>query len=285
MFNDIRNNPTIEDVKKIFGNKDNALDFIRTYYNLSADNCFIKNSSPYYLYQRILDTWNYDNVKFYTRHISKQKKYSLEHLKTVSKKYEETKKIIEENYDGQKQWAFNIMSYENKLTSTIRNNNDFNTGLEKHLNDTKKNYIIKSYTIYRSFLYEYFLIKHHENLLPTLSNSKSVDFYYNGKNFDLKNASSVTEEFKIEYGQKWMQEALNNPQRVAKFLYMLQNENRFGYNPRIFIVELEGKLKTITGIERDCRDLNFGETHKVDFTYKINGEFEKFTTESLVVFI
>jgi len=283
MINDIRDNISIENVKKIFGNKDNAIEYLLSYTNLTHSN--LKIQTPEFLYNEIFNRWNYEDVKFFTRHIAKQKKYSLSELKKNIKNYEETKKIIEEEFNGQKSWAFNVMAYDSKLTSTIRKNDDFLVGLDEHLIDIKKNYIIKSHTIFRSFLYEYYLIKHHEEILPTLSNNKSVDFFYNGKNFDLKNASSVTDNFKIDFGNQWMRDALNNPQTVARYLYENQNENRFDSSPRIFIVELENKIKSITAIEKDCRDLNFGETHKIDFDYIINGKKENFTTESLVVFI
>ena len=283
MFNDIRNNPTVEDVKKIFGNKENAIEFLTTIGNLPFKE--LKSTSPENIYNKILESWDYDVIKSVVRHLAKRNKYSFDEFTKNSNKYIFIKETIENEHLGNKDWAFNVIAYDKKLTSTIRKYDNFNEGLDKHILEIKKNYLIKSYIICRSFLYEYFIVKHNDNIIPTLSNNGELDFYFNGNRLDLKNASSVTDNFKIDHGEKWMRDALNNPQIVAKYLYENQNENRFGSNPRIFIVELENKIQSIEDIENECRNLNFGNPHKINFDYMINGEIKNYTTEALVVFV
>ncbi len=283
IYNNIKDGVTVEDVKRIFGNKDNAIDYLTTLGDWTYST--LKSESPNIVYDKVCEKWDYDIAKMAVRHISKKTKYSLSEYEKNSELYENVRNVIKNEYDGNKDWAFNVTTYDIKLTSTIRKYGNVSDGLNKHLSDVKKNYMIKSYNIYRSFLYEYYIVKHHDNILPTLSNNNGVDFYYDGKKFDLKNTSSVTEKFKIDHGDKWMRDALNNPKTVAKYLYENQNENRFGFNPRIFVVELEGNIQTLEQIENDCRNLNFGSLHKIDFDYMINGTKENFATESLVVFV
>lgn len=279
----IRYKVTISDAKRIFGSKNNAIDYLTTLGDWTYST--LKSESANIVFNKVCEKWDYDIAKMVTRNISKKTKYNLSKYKKNCELYENIRNIINNEYNGNKEWAFNVTTYDIKLTSTIRNQNNILYGLDAHLSDIKKNYLIKSYNIYRSFLYEYYIIKHHDSILPTLSNNNGVDFYYNGKKFDLKNTSSVTEKFKIDHGDKWVRDALNNPETVAKYLYENQNENRFGFDPRIFIVELNDTIQTIEQIEKSCRNLNFGSLHKIDFSYIKNGTKENFTTESLVVFV
>lgn len=284
MIKNIKDGVTIRDVQNIFGNKNNAIEYLNTVGG-KWTNTTLKSESSNSIFTKVCNNWDYEIVKLTVRLNSKKTKYNLSNYEKYSKQYENVRDIISNEYSNGKDWAFNPMTYDLKLTSTVRKCGSVLVGLHDHMEDIKKNYIIKSYNVYRSFLFEYFMIKHHDDILPTLSNNNGVDFYYNGKKFDLKNTSSVTEKFKVDHGDDWLTEAINNPQRVAKYLYENQNENRFGFNPRIFIVELGDDIHTVDQIENECKNLNFGNLHKINFEYMINGVSEYFTTESLVIFI
>jgi hypothetical protein len=280
---DILKNVTFDDVKKIFGNKDNGIEFLSFIQGLS--NKELKLLSANDVYQIILNKWNYEESKGIVRYIAKNSKYNSTNFQKNCQLYENVKNIIDTEYEGNKEWAFDMGNYDKNVTGHIRKSTTFDEGLENHQKDTKRNFIIKSFNIYRAYLYEYFILKYHEDVLPTLGNQSGIDFYYYGKKYDLKNASSVTGKFKKDHGDEWKEEAVTNPGKVAKYLYECQNENRFGSEARIFIVELSQKIPTLNQIERTCNELNFGNPLTIDFKYLINNKEEDFTTESLVAFV
>ena len=279
----ILNKISIDNVKKIFGNKDNAIEYLTYIKSISFKE--LKTLTSNEVYSLVINNWNYSEAKGIVRYLSKNSKYNVENFQKNCRLYEHVKNIIDTQYDGNIEWAFTPNSYDSNLTHHIRKASVFDDGLQKHLKDNEKNYIIKSYNLYRSYLYEYFIIKYHEDILPTMGNKNGVDFYYLGKRKDLKNASSVTNNFKNDYGDSWFDTALKNPEIVAKYLYENQNETRFGYEDRIYIVQLNRNTATINGIERICRDLNFSDPFTVDFKYKLNNKEENYTAESLVAFI
>jgi hypothetical protein len=274
---------SFDDVKKIFGNKDNAIEYLTYVKSIPFKELKMLTSNEVYTF--VINNWDYSEAKVIVRHLAKNSKYNSTNFEKNCQLYEYVKNIIDTQYDGNIEWAFTPNSYDLNLSNHIRKSSNFEEGLQKHLKDNEKNYIIKSYNLYRSYLYEYFIIKYHEDILPTMGNKNGVDFYYLGKRKDLKNASSVTNNFKNDYGDIWQDTALNNPDIVAKYLYENQNETRFGYEDRIYIVQLNQKPPTLMGIERTCRDLNFSDPLTVDFKYRLNNKEENYTAESLVAFI
>ena len=281
--NGLMNNLTKNDIKKILGNKDNAIDYLvcnktgKTYKEL-------KEFKSEEIYDLVFENLDYDTLHMYVRLQTIKTKYSNDNFLIYCNQYDESRKKINEEYNSNKEWAFNPSSYEDEQIKTIRKYDTLEESLKNHLIKCEKNLIIKSYNNSRAFLFEYFLVRNNNKILPTLSNSKGVDIYLD-KKWDLKNTGGVTKQFKDNYGDNWKNEALNNPKIVAKYLYENQGEERFDFNDRIFIIDLSDSIKSISEIEQICKDLNFNEVYKIDFNKEINGIKNNYSAKAMVVFL
>lgn len=274
---------TNDDVKKIIGNKDNAIDFLlctktgKTFKELKK----LKSEE---IYNLLFEKLDYDTFHSYVRLKILKTKYSNDNFLMYCKKYDECTKKINDDYGCNKEWAFHPSLYEGEQIKTIRKYNTLEESLEDHLIKCKKNLVIKSYNNSRAFLFEYFLVKNNNKILPTLSNSKGVDMYID-KKWDLKNTSGITTQFKNDYGEDWKDVALNNPKIVAEYLYTNQGEERFDFNDRIFIIDLSDSIKSIFKIEQICKNLNFSEVYEINFNKEINGIKNNYTANAMVIFL
>ena len=124
-----------------------------------------------------------------------------------------------------------------------------------------------------------------ENIIPTLSNSRGVDFFINGISFDQKVSRSVTNEFKRDFGDCWREIAVNNPAKVAQYLYEYQDEGRFGYSPRLFIVYLDENISPLEA-KNTIENINLDKPLDISFTYrhKVKGE-TAYKTQAFVVLL
>ena len=134
-----------------------------------------------------------------------------------------------------------------------RLNNSKETGQEKDekvkLAAVKYRRLKELNTVRNDYL-ETLIFEKNQEIVPTLSHSRGVDFFINGISFDQKVAKSPTMEFKKDFGENWKNEAIKHPETVAQYLYTYQDEGRFGKDPRLYIVYLDEdipvvKLKTM----------------------------------------
>lgn len=273
---------TREDVKKIIANKDNAIDFL-LYMNIdiSYKDLIKLKSEP--IYDLLMDNIDYGTFHIYIRLHSMKSKYSNDNFLKYQNSYIECSKLLNENYTD-RTWSFNPSSYEDEQIKVIRKYDSIQDSLNEHLKKCEKNLIIKSYNNSRAFLFEYFLVRNNDKILPTLSNSKGVDIYID-KKWDLKNTSGVTKQFKDFYGENWKDFAYKNPKIVAEFLYKNQGEERFDTNDRIFIIDLAETIKPVSEIEKICKNLNFNDVHVINFEKEINGVKNNYTANAMVVFL
>jgi hypothetical protein len=274
---------TKDDVKKILGNKENAIDYLlctktgKTFKELKM----LKSED---IYNLIFENLNYDVLHTYVRLTTMKKKYSSSNFLKYCEQYRQCTQKIKDIYNNNKEWAFNPSLYEDEQIKTIRKYETLDESIKNHLIKCEKNLIIKSYNNARSFLFEYFLIRNNDKILPTLSNSKGVDIYVE-KRWDIKNTSGVTKQFKDFYGDEWKSIALNNPKIVAEYLYVNQGVERFDSNDRIFIIDLSDSINPISKINDICRNLNFNEVHEINFTKEINGIKNNYTANAMVLFL
>lgn len=98
---------------------------------------------------------------------------------------------------------------------------------------------IKEINTLRNDFIETLVFEKNKNVLPTLSHRRGVDFFINGEQYDQKVSRSVGEVFKRDFGDSWRQKAINNPGLVAQYLYTHQDEGRFGHTPRLLVVNLD----------------------------------------------
>ena len=98
---------------------------------------------------------------------------------------------------------------------------------------------LKEINTVRNDYLETLIFEKNQNIVPTLDHRRGVDFFINGVSFDQKVAKSPTKQFKDEYGEGWKEFAIENPFKVAEYLYQYQDEGRFGSDPRLYIVYLD----------------------------------------------
>lgn len=104
---------------------------------------------------------------------------------------------------------------------------------------------LKEINTARNDYLETLIFNKNENILPTLSHNRGVDFFVDGVSFDQKVSRSVTGEFMREKGENWREIAKQNPLEVAKYLYQYQDEGRFGAEPRLLVVYLDEDISVL----------------------------------------
>lgn len=141
----------------------------------------------------------------------------------------------------------------------------------KELNTLKNDYL------------EFLIFKNHKNILPTLSHTRGVDFFINGISFDQKVAKSPTNQFKKDFGGNWKNEAIKNPKKVAEYLYKYQDEGRFGYSPRLYIVYLDEDI-TPLDIQNRINNIDLEKPLNISFEYSHkNKSNQTYKTQAYVI--
>lgn len=125
---------------------------------------------------------------------------------------------------------------------------------------------IKEINTVRNDFIETLIFEKNDNILPTLSHRRSVDFFINGISFDQKVAKSPTSEFQKDYGENWKEYAIQHPEAVAQYLYQNQDEGRFGADSRLLVVYLEDNVP-IEKIATIINQTNLSEPISISFDY------------------
>jgi hypothetical protein len=277
--NDIREFLTEYDVSKIFGNKENAIEFLLFTIDLTYKELNKKKSKE--IYQLVMNSWDYNQALPIIREMAFKKKYNRINYNLNKNSYNKTCLNLIKRFGGNNNWGFNPFDYDGHMTRYIRNSKNIMKDTNEYVELVVKNLWIKSLNMYRSYLFEYFIIKNKKDILPTLGNKSLTDFYYLGKSRDQKNSKSVTTEFEKDYGSNWKETALTNPELVAKYLYTNQGEGRFGFEPRLFIINLKDGCQTVEEIEEISKNINFGESLPIDFEYK----GVEYKTDAIVIYV
>ena len=123
-----------------------------------------------------------------------------------------------------------------------------------------------------------------DNVIPTFSNVSGVDFYINGEPYDQKVSRSVTKRFIEKHPQNYKAEALKQRDIVAKCLYEYQDEERFGFEPRLFVVYLDTDLTT-ADIEKSLSDVKFDSPMQIDFNFTHSGTPQTYNTKCFIVLL
>lgn len=171
---------------------------------------------------------------------------------------------------GEISWPFSQGQFDNFVQ---RVNKQAKPGSEKDLEvmeAAKRFRRIKELNTARNDYLEYLIFESHQDLIPTFSHKAGIDYYINGIPFDQKVAKSPTNEFIKDFGESWQAAARKNPGTVAKYLYQLQDEGRFGDQNRLYIVQLQDKF-TPADIKAavDLANLS-GKPLEINFQYPIN---------------
>lgn len=278
---DVKRTINQEIVKKIFSNKDNAIEFLQFYTDNIKD---LKRKKSSELFNEIVKIWNYLEAKEIIRNIFQKKEKYINGLKG-----EETIKILIEEWKklslGDVKWPFSQGQFDTFVQSLNSENISRENKDEKVKIAAVKYRRIKEINTERNDFLETLIFLKNENIIPTLSHKSGVDFFIDGVSYDQKVARSVTNEFKRDFGSSWKEEAINHPEKVAEYLYKYQDEGRFGASPRLFIVYIDediSPLKVREIIENTSLDSPLKITF--DFNHKSVG-VKTYKTEAFVILL
>lgn len=285
IMNDIRDiSRTInrDIVKKIFSNKSNAIEFLLLFDGYDRRILLRQRSDD--LFNEIVRIWNYDDAKDKIRSIFQEKPKFINGLRG-----EETIDILLEEWRllglGNIGWPFSQGQFDNFVQNLNSEHIDRNYKDERVKIAAVKYRRIKEINTERNDFLETLVFLKNENIIPTLSHSRGVDFFINGISYDQKVAKSPTNEFKIDFGENWKQEAINNPEKVAEYLYKYQDEGRFGSSPRLFIVYLDEDISPLR-IREIIENTDLTNPLQITFDFNhANGGIRTYRTEAMVILL
>ncbi len=128
---------------------------------------------------------------------------------------------------------------------------------------------IKEINTVRNDFLETMIFEKNQNIIPTLSHRRGVDFFINGVSYDQKVAKSPTKKFIKDYGENWKDVAASHPEKVAEYLYKYQDEGRFGSDSRLLVVYLDEDVE-IQRIAEIVKSVDLEKPLKVNFCYTHN---------------
>nr|WP_314603589.1 hypothetical protein [uncultured Capnocytophaga sp.] len=278
---DIKRTINQDIVKKIFSKKANAIAFLELYnYNIKT----LLKQRPNELFSEIVRIWNYEDAKDKIRAIFKKApKFTngSNGEKNIAVLLEEWKNLG----FGKVDWPFSQGQFDSFVQS-INAENSIRTEKDEKVKIAAVKYRhIKELNTERNDFLETLVFLKNENIIPTLSHSRGVDFFINGISYDQKVSRSPTNEFKKEYGENWKNYAIQHPEKVAEYLYKYQDEGRFGSSPRLLIVYLDEEISPIK-IQQTIENTNLLTPFSItfDFNHKDIG-VKTYKTEAFVILL
>ena len=216
----------------------------------------------------VVDTWEYEISK----NIIREMFYETQKYKR-GKEADEVMSVLVFEWQklnlGEVEWPFSQGAFDEFVQ---RINSESIEGLEK---DEKvktaavKFRRLKEINTVRNDFIETLIFEKNKEILPTLNHSRGVDFYIDGESFDQKVAKSPTSEFKRDYEENWRDIAVENPKKVAEYLYKYQDEGRFGADSRLLVVYIDEKV-SIENIRKIIEETDLINPIEISFTYVHN---------------
>lgn len=278
---DIKRTINQDIVKKIFSNQSNAIAFLVRYgYEKKSLNKQLSND----LFSEIVRIWDYNDAKDKIRHIF----MSLPKYQNGLKGEENIAILLEEWRAlelGALNWPFPQGQFDSFVQSLNAENNTRSVKDEKVKLAAVKYRRIKELNTERNDFLETLVFLKNDNIIPTLSHKKGVDFFIDGVSYDQKVSRSPTNEFKRDFGENWKTEAIRHPEKVAEYLYKYQDEGRFGADPRLLIVYLDEEISPIK-IQQIIENTNLTTPLSItfDFNHKDMG-IKTYRTEAFVILL
>lgn len=255
---------TLEEIKKIFPNNQVKWSYLQLLSNSISLN--LNSLRPRDYDDVIIESWEYN--------LSKQ---ILRELFRISEKYNNNRNsgnrivaLMNEWYDsdlGEFDWPFQPNMFDQHVHLLNRRQLPERQKDNMIAMDAIKYRRIKDINAQRNDYIEYLIFRNNDNVIPTFSNRRGVDFYINGEPFDQKVSRSVGKNFIAEYGADYREIAIQRPDLVAKCLYEYQDEARFGCEPRLFVVYLDSDLE-IEDIDRSLAETDFDNPINIAFEYR-----------------
>ena len=225
------------------------------------------------LWKTIVDNWDYEESKKIIRDIFrdtdkyKNGKEADNAMELLIKEWESLKL-------GDIAWPFSQGAFDDFVQ---RINSEKENGFvkdEKVKSAAVKYRRIKEINTVRNDFIETLIFEKNNNILPTLSHRRGVDFFINGVSFDQKVAKSPTNEFKRRFKDDWRKTAIEKPELVAEYLYKYQDEGRFGADPRLLVVYIDEDV-SINKIRETINETDLNNPIEINFTYKHKNLGEK----------
>lgn len=258
----------LNEIKKIFSNKDEKLEYLDLLYKEKKITSALPKTNNA-IDEEIINTWEFNiSNKIIRKMFEKTEKYQIgknspEAIKEMMSRWKELKL-------GEFEWPFLPMSFDQHIQSI---NTDKQLTEDEKDEKVKREMVkfrrIKKINTARNDFIEYLIVENNENVTPTLKHNRGIDFYINGYPFDQKVSRSVTKEFIKDFGDNWKEEAKKHPETVAEYLYKYQDEARFGDEPRLLIVYLDNDI-TDDGIRKCVINTNFKKPKHISFEYEFS---------------
>ncbi len=286
---DIKENFSSEIAKKIFGNKDNALKYLVELNKICRiDGLYSATgriNRTLNVFQAVVESWQYERslpiIRELFRSTPKYKRGS---------EADEAVATLKEEWDrlklGNFEWPFSQGDFDNFVQRINATDGSGEQKDDRVKSAAVKFRRIKEINTYRNDYIETMIFNFGEEILPTLGHRRGVDFFIGGVSFDQKVSRSVTMEFQKDFGCDWRKHAIENPDKVAKYLYKYQDEGRFGAEPRLLIVYIDEDL-SVERIEELIGECDFANPHNVSFTYnfKSSKREESFRTKCITILL
>ena len=280
----IKDTISSETIKKILGNASMGRKF---YNNLTGDE-LPSNLKANKIWEKIVGCWNYNKALKIVRDLFKEsEKYKN------GKSSEQALDILLEEWEnkefGSVEWPF--AQAPNSFDNFVQRVNNKNIGRDekdKRVIDASVRYRrIKEINTTRHDFIETLIFEKNKNIMPTLVHSKGMDFFIDGVQFDQKISKSPTKEFVRDFNcSENIQEACEeNPAEVAKYLYTYQNEIRFDYKPRLYVVYLEENIEA-KKIKEIVDRTNLEIPLDISFSYEFkNAGIKTFKTKCFIILL
>lgn len=284
---DIRHALTEEIAKKIFGNQDNAVAFLKAIAEArqipelqQASRAALKRKA----FSLIVQHWDYEASVPIIRNLFRQTpKYQRgkESETAVSNLTEEWHRL---NL-GKIEWPCSQGAFDEFVQ---RINSENLSGIEK---DEKvklaavKYRRLKELNTARNDYLETLIFEKSERIVPTLDHRRGVDFFIDGVSYDQKVAKSPTNEFKRDFGENWKEVAKQNPHVVAEYLYKCQDEGRFDADPRLYVVYLDEDI-SIHDLKQKIDAIDLSRPLQVSFEYRHKvGGIRRYETQRFAILL
>lgn len=255
---------TLVEIKKIFPSnklKRKYIELLPSHGAINVDS--LRNIAD--IDNAIINTWKYDISKKIIRELFlNTEKY--ENNRNSGNKIEALMDEWSAMQLGKFDWPFQPKMFDQHVHSINRKNISEKEKDNIVSIDAIKYRRIKDINAQRNDYIEYLIFQHNDNVIPTLGNRKGVDFYINGVPFDQKVSRSVGRNFICKYGDDYRKIAIQRPDLVARCLYEYQDEERFGSEPRLFVVYLDSDL-SLLDIEKSIRKANFNQPTNIEFYF------------------
>lgn len=225
------------EIKKIFSNTALKTEYLSILFSTTNSNNSVEKTIAK-INKQIIDTWEYNTSKTILREMYKRSDKYIK-CRQCGNQIQEAIQNWDDNNIGEFSWPFSAMLFDQRAHQINRMDISEEDKDKLLASEVKRFRRIKDINAKRNDYIEYLIFEYNENVIPTFTNSKGVDYYINGEPYDQKTSKSVGANYIQRYGDNYREIAINNPELVAESLYEFQDESRFGDEARVLVIYLD----------------------------------------------